>query len=137
MKAIDPQESESNIPSSENLSRVPAATPSTNSDFRPTKNSPKKENGKGPGGFLSFLFELGVILLIVWVIRSFIATPFQIEGSSMNDTLFNQDKIFVSRLFHYVGGIERGDIIVFKPPYFKMIPKSGPLCYIKQKLFPQ
>ncbi len=100
------------------------------------KNSSSESRGKN-GSFwkdtFSFFFELLVILLIVLGIRTFIATPFQIEGSSMNDTLLDQEKIFVNKIPTYFDNIQRGDIVVFIPPYYRMIPKKGPLCFIKQK----
>lgn len=85
------------------------------------------------GGFFSFLFELLLIILVVWGIRTFIATPFQVEGHSMDDTLQDGEKIFINKLETYVDGIDRGDIIVFKPPYYRLMPKQGLWCAIKQR----
>lgn len=71
------------------------------------------------------------VLLIVFVLRSFIAEPFQIPSGSMESTLIKGDFILVSK-FHY--GLrmpvfrnllvannqpERGDVMVFFPPHDK------------------
>ncbi|OUS41589.1 signal peptidase I [Oleispira antarctica] len=71
------------------------------------------------------------VLLVVFVLRSFIAEPFQIPSGSMESTLVQGDFILVSK-FHY--GLrmpvfrnllvannepERGDVMVFFPPHDK------------------
>ncbi|MDO6682406.1 signal peptidase I [Oceanobacter sp. 5_MG-2023] len=68
------------------------------------------------------------VLAIVFVLRSFIAEPFQIPSASMEPGLTEGDFILVSK-FHYglrmpvfgntlipVGEPERGDVMVFFPP---------------------
>lgn len=71
------------------------------------------------------------VLLVVFVLRSFVAEPFQIPSGSMESTLVKGDFILVSK-FHY--GLrmpvfrnllvannepERGDVMVFFPPHDK------------------
>lgn len=45
-----------------------------------------------------------------------IAKPYQIPSGSMLPTIQLQDRILANRLIYRFQGIERGDIIVFKPP---------------------
>jgi signal peptidase I len=71
------------------------------------------------------------VLLVVFVLRSFVAEPFQIPSASMESTLIEGDFILVNK-FHY--GLrmpvfrnllvannqpERGDVMVFFPPHDK------------------
>lgn len=71
------------------------------------------------------------VLLVVFVLRSFVVEPFQIPSASMESTLIEGDFILVSK-FHY--GLrmpvfrnllvannepERGDVMVFFPPHDK------------------
>ena len=71
------------------------------------------------------------VLLVVFVLRSFIAEPFQIPSASMESTLIEGDFILVNK-FHYglrmpvfrnllVANNEpaRGDVMVFFPPHDK------------------
>lgn len=71
------------------------------------------------------------VLLVVFVLRSFVAEPFQIPSGSMESTLIKGDFILVSK-FHYglrmpvfrnllVANNEpqRGDVMVFFPPHDK------------------
>ena len=89
-----------------------------------------KMKGKG---FFSFVFEICLIILLIVGIRMYIAAPFQVDGKSMDDTLHDKDKIFINKIDSYFRTFERGDIIVFKPPYFTMGPKKNIVCAIKQK----
>ena len=71
------------------------------------------------------------VLVVVFVLRSFIAEPFQIPSGSMESTLVKGDFILVSK-FHYglrmpvfrnllvgINEPERGDVMVFFPPHDK------------------
>lgn len=71
------------------------------------------------------------VLLIVFVLRSFIAEPFQIPSASMESTLVEGDFILVNK-FHYglrmpvfrnllvgINEPKRGDVMVFFPPHDK------------------
>ncbi len=78
-----------------------------------------------------FLIELVVILFIVFFIRTYFITPFQVDGNSMESTLANGEKIFINKFPTYSGRYEHGDIIVFQPPYPKFIEKRGPVCAVK------
>ncbi|OIO53403.1 signal peptidase I [Candidatus Peregrinibacteria bacterium CG1_02_41_10] len=59
---------------------------------------------------------------IVFFIRSFVVTPFQINGSSMDNTMHHNEYIIVSKISYsnllgfQFGAPKRGDIVVFRPP---------------------
>ena len=68
-----------------------------------------------------FLKDLVWIVVIVVIIRSFIAEPFQISGESMADSYYDKEFIIVDR-FSYLDipkikkwELKRGDVVVFKP----------------------
>ena len=91
-------------------------------------SSDKKQ---GPGGLLRLVLS---VLLIAWVIRSFVFAPFSIPSGSMLPTLFIGDYVMVAkwpygfsrysfpwgfpsfdgRLFGNIP--ERGDVVVFRAP---------------------
>ncbi|MCA1064007.1 signal peptidase I [Rossellomorea aquimaris] len=52
---------------------------------------------------------VGIALMVVLVVRTFLYTPIMVKGSSMNATLQDQERMIVSKL----GDIERFDILVF------------------------
>lgn len=55
-------------------------------------------------------------LLIVFF-RAFLFQNYIVEGNSMVETLYPQDRLIVSRISYIVGEPQRGDIIVFQYPY--------------------
>ena len=60
-----------------------------------------------------------VIVGVFLIIHFFIAAPFQVEGSSMVDTLHDDEYIVVTKPEYIIGSPQRGDIIVFHPPQNK------------------
>ena len=71
-------------------------------------------------GVLFHLFDIVlnivIIVAIVAVIRTFVVSPFQIEGNSMVDTLENKEYIVINKFRYIFSAPERGDIVVFRPP---------------------
>lgn len=65
---------------------------------------------------LDVVFNIVVIVAIVAGIRTFLVSPFQVEGNSMTSTLENKQYIIINKLAFYIGAPQRGDIVVFRPP---------------------
>ncbi len=57
-----------------------------------------------------------IIVAIVGIIRTFIVSPFQIEGNSMVSTLEHKEYIVINKFRYLFGAPQRGDIVVFRPP---------------------
>jgi len=71
---------------------------------------------------LDFLKDLVIIVIVVFIVRTFFVMPFQINGQSMYDSYYNKEFIIVDRFSHYnfpiIGQYRkptRWDVIVFKP----------------------
>ena len=71
-------------------------------------------------GLLWHLFDvfLNIIIIvgIVAGIRTFLVSPFQVEGDSMLDTLVHKEYIIINKLVYFIGEPQRGDVVVFRPP---------------------
>lgn len=65
---------------------------------------------------LDVVFNIVVIVAIVAGIRTFLVSPFQVEGNSMVSTLEDREYIVINKLAYILGHPERGDIVVFRPP---------------------
>lgn len=65
---------------------------------------------------LDVAFNIVVIVAIVAGIRTFLVSPFQVEGSSMVSTLENSEYIIINKLVYFIGTPQRGEIVVFRPP---------------------
>lgn len=65
---------------------------------------------------LDVVFNIVVIVAIVAGIRTFLVSPFQVEGNSMSTTLEDGEYIIINKLAYHIGKPDRGDIVVFRPP---------------------
>ncbi len=65
------------------------------------------------------LFAAETIVLTVVVViafQAFVAQPYRVEHGSMLSTLHDGEMVLVDKLTPRLGGVHRGDIIVFDPP---------------------
>jgi signal peptidase I len=71
-------------------------------------------------GILFHVFDvvlnIVIIVAIVALIRTFIVSPFQIEGNSMVDTLEHKEYIVINKFRYFFKAPQRGDIVVFRQP---------------------
>lgn len=65
---------------------------------------------------LDIVLNIVIIVTIVAVIRTFIVSPFQVEGNSMIDTLEHNEYIVINKFRYLLQTPDRGDIVVFKAP---------------------
>lgn len=63
--------------------------------------------------FLDFLPYI-IIVLVVLILRTFIATPVRVNGSSMESTLLNGETMILNKLAIKFKDINRWDIVVIK-----------------------
>lgn len=72
------------------------------------------------GGFLGFVRDLVVILLVAFLVsfllKTFLVRSFYIPSVSMEQTLQVNDRILVNQLVPDVVDVQRGDVVVFKDP---------------------
>lgn len=66
--------------------------------------------------FLDVLFNVVVIAAVVAAVRTFLVIPFQVEGSSMMDTLQDREYIIINKFTYLTHTPQRGDVVVFRPP---------------------
>ena len=67
--------------------------------------------------FFDVLVNIVVIVAVVVGIRTFLVSPFQVEGNSMLSTLEDQEYIIINKLVYFVSEPQRGDVVVFFPPH--------------------
>lgn len=72
---------------------------------------------KKKGAVRDFLEALLIALAIALPIKYFIASPFIVVGSSMHPTFVNKDYLIIDKLVYRWSKPERGDVVVFHPPY--------------------
>jgi len=57
-----------------------------------------------------------IVLVISFLIRSFLFQPFVVEGHSMDPNFFDKEYLLVNKLSYRISQPKRGDVIVFKAP---------------------
>jgi signal peptidase I len=62
------------------------------------------------------LLPLVVAFALAMTIQATVAKPFEISTGSMNPTIMPSDRVLANRLLYHFRGINRGDIVVFRPP---------------------
>jgi len=62
------------------------------------------------------LLNVVIIVAVVAVIRTFVVSPFEMEGNSMIPTLEDNEYIIINKIGYIVGEPKRGDVVVFRPP---------------------
>lgn len=63
-----------------------------------------------------WIVSLAVALLVVLIIHSFLFTIIRVEGSSMNETLQNGERLFVTVTDVKFGDVDRGDVVICHYP---------------------
>lgn len=63
-----------------------------------------------------YIILIGTSLLMVFLVRTFIAQPFVVNGSSMDPTFHTNEYLIVDQLSYELGSPSRGDVIVFRYP---------------------
>lgn len=67
------------------------------------------------GEVKDFMKDLVIIVILVLLIRTFLAMPFQINGQSMYSSYYDKEFIIVDRLSYRFTDKKRWDVVVFKP----------------------
>lgn len=69
------------------------------------------------------IIEIVILLVFFLSLQYFFVSPFIVSGASMERNLHNQEIILVNRMgfskhiFNHMGSLQRGDVIVFRPPH--------------------
>lgn len=78
-------------------------------------------------GLLKDLFTLTLlIVLIVLPLRTFVISPFVVDGDSMDPSFGNLDYLIIDEISYRFKEVARGDVIVFR------YPKDPSIFYIKR-----
>jgi len=102
----------------ENVNAVPAQAAAEDTAGSSAQAASAAPPGTTFWGALSWFRDLVFSVVIAVILIVFIYQPVKVEGTSMMPTLTDQERIFINKFtYHYgLGGIERGDMVVFKYP---------------------
>ena len=65
---------------------------------------------------LDVVLNIVIIVAVVVAIRTFLVSPFQVDGTSMESTLEDGQYIIINKLAYHIGQPQRGDVAVLRPP---------------------
>ena len=70
---------------------------------------------------IEWIWTIALALLIAFLVRQFLFQPYRVEMGSMIPTLHEGDLVIVNKLYGKPSTVERGDVIVFRPPSNKSV----------------
>lgn len=82
-----------------------------------------------------FFFNAAIIIGLVVLLRVFVLSPFLVDGHSMDTTFHDKDLILVDKLTYRFREPERGEVIVFRPPFPTSKSGGSIFCTGKEKLY--
>ncbi len=92
----------------------------TTTSTAPIPSNPSGNISPRPRGFAYYIIDiilnLAIIAGVVFVVRTFVVSPFQIDGNSMVDTLENRQYIVINKFRYLFRKPSRGEVVVFRPP---------------------
>lgn len=83
---------------------------------QPISQSEPESKSSTKGFLLDALETVAIALIIFFVIYTFVAQPHLVRGESMQPNYQDGEYILTSKLYHWMGTPERGDVIVLKSP---------------------
>jgi len=96
-------------------------------EVTPTVETSEKPHSREVRMVLHWLRDLSLSVVIAIMIILFLYQPVKVEGTSMMPALVDQERIFINKfVYHSVGSIERGDMVVF------WYPRDPSKSYIKR-----
>ena len=90
--------------------------------------------------FIKDLIPYIIIIIVVVLIRSFIITPVEVDGASMENTLHDGELLLLSKISYKVSDIKRFDIVVINKGNDKVVKRiiglpGDKVEYIDNKLY--
>lgn len=94
-------------------------------------SSPSPEDGEVPGGMsprnpastkkprnelMEWIKAIVIAVILVWLIRWLLITPFIVDGESMEPNFLNGERIIVNKVLYDFREPKRGEVIVFHVP---------------------
>ncbi|MCM1106208.1 MAG: signal peptidase I [Blautia sp.] len=64
---------------------------------------------------LSWILEMGILIVIAYTLVNFFGTRTSVVGNAMTPTLSNEEQVLVNRFIYLIKGPNAGDIVVFLP----------------------
>jgi signal peptidase I len=77
---------------------------------------PPKESFRSWKTFKEYTVLIGTSLLMVFLVRTFVAQPFVVNGASMEPTFHTNEYLIVDQVSYEIGSPKRGEVIIFKYP---------------------
>ncbi|WP_312471992.1 signal peptidase I [Neobacillus sp.] len=77
---------------------------------------------KTKGELKAWVKTIFIALGLALVIRTFLFSPYIVDGASMEPTLHNHEKIFVNKIY-YTDSFNRGDIVIINGPNEKYVKR--------------
>ncbi len=65
---------------------------------------------------LSLAMFVATVLVLVWLVNTFVARAYTIPSGSMEDTIEIGDRVWSEKISYYIRDVEPGDVVTFDDP---------------------
>lgn len=131
---VDPQPLDTDPPASRHERATTASGPDTPAPDDPEDDSErpwrlksdpdekKKKSGKSGSFLRELVIIVGCVLLLTWLLQTFVGRQYVIPSESMEETLIGcegcsgNDRIVIDKMVYRFGDPQPGDVVVFKAP---------------------
>lgn len=112
---LDEKNQDNNVDFNETINNENNNLNEENKDNMKKDNFPESSEKQSKGSvILEWAKSILIAVVLALLIKTFIVEPTRIQGSSMNMTLKNDDRVIVNKIGMKFKALERGDIIVMK-----------------------
>lgn len=78
--------------------------------------APKPKNSKAYKEIVDWIKALAFAVILVFIIRTFLFSPFIVEGPSMEPNFYTGERLIVNKILYDFREPERGEVVVFHVP---------------------
>lgn len=100
----------------EQTSELDQAEAGQSADTAPIPSRKENRQKKAYGEIVEWIKAIAIAVVLVFVVRTFLFSPFIVDGASMEPNFHTKERVIVNLLVYKIGKPSYGDVVVFDVP---------------------